>query len=77
MKRLALLFLLAGCATPAPRGIQVKFSDDLKLDHDQMLVCAFLKTRSAMVCMSPEEFQVRVEATADEQPDIERDPKGL
>lgn len=60
--RYVLLLLFASCAVTPPRGLAVKFSDDIKLDHDQVLVCGFLKTRGALICMTPEEFRVRVDA---------------
>jgi hypothetical protein len=81
MKRVLLLGLLVvGCkcavAKPATRSndikgfgpgaaMQVKFSDDLKFDHDQAVVCVFLQARGMMVCMSPEEFKVRAGAADD------------
>ena len=72
----AVLALLASCqcAAPAaarPQGLRVRLSDDLKLDADQVLVCAFVLERQTLVCMSVEEAQVRMEA-AEPAPDIER-----
>lgn len=65
MKRLALLFLaLAGCncATPATSGPRLALSDDVKLDHDQVLACVYVQKRAAMVCMTIDEFRTRLEA---------------
>jgi hypothetical protein len=41
------------------RPIQLAWSPDLKLDHDQGIVCAFNAHNRAMYCSSPEEFEVR------------------
>lgn len=55
--RLWPLLLLAGCAS----NMRVVMSDDFE-PHDQVLICAYIVKHNALRCMSPQEYQIRVEA---------------
>ena len=65
-----LLATLTGCncATPASATpkMEVKFTEDTHLDHDQVLACVWVRARKVMVCMTPEEFSIRAQQAADE-----------
>jgi hypothetical protein len=62
----------AGCSTvprpphsPHPPSTTVYTSDDVRLDHDQILVCAYNAQMRALGCMSPEEARIRMDAAQD------------
>lgn len=61
MKYLILL-LLAGCSCASQRPVMVVPTEDTHLDHDQVVICAYVDAKRALVCMTPEEYQVRVDA---------------
>ena len=70
MNRLvAALCLALGCTcahAPAAADVpKMTLSPDLTLDHTQFIVCGYIVESNELVCMSPEEFQVRFHAIKD------------
>ena len=72
MKLLTVLFLLfsstSACSHLAPltniskaKKISIHFASDIKFDHDQLIICAYLDDKTTLACMTPEEYQVRLE----------------
>jgi hypothetical protein len=61
--RYLLPLLLLSCSTAKPRPtLKVTISDDVHLDHDQLLICAYVQEGRLLGCMSKEEFLIRSEA---------------
>jgi hypothetical protein len=44
------------------RRVKLAWTDSVILDHDQPLVCGYIQRRDVIICMSPEEAEVRYNA---------------
>jgi hypothetical protein len=58
IKSLFYSLCLTGCATGPIKKIVV--SDDIKLNHDQVLICGYVQKKQTLRCMTPEEAEIRI-----------------